>query len=476
MARSVQRDRIVNTSVWTQAQEAPGLGVFGTSRAEDEPWLSACFIPPPEFERVTAQRSVIIFGDPGSGKTALYQELQARSRRADGKPVRLLVNWRPGPLPPEAQPNLAWVKHQTAQILDACAGALARHLARYPGDYASAPAWAQTRLIWFIRRFIQGDPDLRLGPLADGPSEGAALIRRILTTPVRDVLYEDATPDQVAAELVSALRALELDGVWVMSDGLEGWTEADPLQLTHGLDAFLSTLSLFEQSGLVYKLCVPSRLEPALSHAGGLARRRVDSIHIRWDTGTLRRLIEQRLALATDQEAFDLERLCSAPGFLEWLEKVGGTSPREWLDQVTPLVRHYLKQAELRPIDEDTWKQLRREHPPRLYLDDVSRKVIVGGREIGLENVPAKAYEMLRYLYQRGGRVVTKAELYFLVYRGLDRVPRSPADEHYEGRKEYAGLVDTNLWRLRKAIEPDPSHPVLLITKRGHGVMLQVRW
>jgi len=78
----------VNTSVWTQAQEAPGLGVFGTSRAEDEPWLSACFIPPPEFERVTAQRSVIIFGDPGSGKTALYRELQSLSRRADGKPVR----------------------------------------------------------------------------------------------------------------------------------------------------------------------------------------------------------------------------------------------------------------------------------------------------------------------------------------------------------------------------------------------------
>ena len=83
---------------------------------------------------------------------------------------------------------------------------------------------------------------------------------------------------------------------------------------------------------------------------------------------------------------------------------------------------------------------------------------------------------MLCYLYQHGGQVVTKAELYFLVYRGLDRVPRSPADEYFEGRKEYEGLVDTNLWRLRKAIEPDLSDPVLLVTRRGHGVVLRVRW
>jgi DNA-binding response OmpR family regulator len=83
---------------------------------------------------------------------------------------------------------------------------------------------------------------------------------------------------------------------------------------------------------------------------------------------------------------------------------------------------------------------------------------------------------MLRYLCRRGGEVVTKAELYYLAYRGLDYVPRSPTDEGFEGRKEYEGVVDTNLWRLRKAIEPDPSDPVLVITRRGHGVELRVRW
>jgi len=51
-----------------------------------------------------------------------------------------------------------------------------------------------------------------------------------------------------------------------------------------------------------------------------------------------------------------------------------------------------------------------------------------------------------------------------------------PADPDYEPPKRYLGLIDTNLWRLRKAIEPDPKNPILLITRRGLGVTLQVRW
>ncbi len=457
-------------------QQAPlGPDAFGGLRAEEEPWLHQCFVPPPEFERIAAPRSVIVFGGPGSGKTALYRELQTRSLRPAGKPIRLLVDWQPRPLPSEAQPNLVWVKRQVARIFDACAHKLVGYLVRYPEDYEHAPEWTQARVTWFVRRFTQGDPALRLAPLAERPSKGAEVIRRILAAPVRDVLYEDAPPNQVAAELVSTLKALGVDGVWVMSDGLVGWADLNTTQLTKALSAFLSTLSLFEQSGMAYKLWMPAILEPALSHAGGVARRRVDSVHIRWNTESLRRVVERRLAFAMGREGLGLEDLCDdAPALGEWLERVGGGSPRVWLDQVTPLVRRYAGQS--RPIDEASWRQIRHKHPPRLYLDEDRRKVAVGGQEIDLEEIPAKAYDMLRYLYQRGGQVVTKAELYFLAYRGLDSVPRSPADEHFEGRKEYEGLVDTNIWRLRKAIEPDPSNPVLLITKRGHGLVLQVRW
>jgi len=458
-------------------QERTILGpkVFSVLRAEDEPWLESCFVPPPEFERMAGPRSVIVFGEPGSGKTALYRALESYSKGVNGKPLRLVVPWRLVPPPEKTRPGLAWVKQLTRQILDACVASLVRHLAHYPEDYTNAPSWAQARLIWFIHRFTLGDPELRWGPFTESKLPGSSLIRWILTTSAPDILYEDAPLEQVIAELVNALQAMGMEDIWVLSDGVGGWGELAFDRLAEGLRAFLSTLSLFGHKGLVYKLCLPASIEPAISQAGGLVRRRLESFHLRWDTSTLRRLVERRLAFAFGRESFPLEQLCLAPGLLEWLEKVGGESPREWLDQVAVLVEHYAAHPNTGPIDERTWKQLRLRHPPRFYLDDKKCQVIVGGRKINLEELPEKAYEMLRYLYQRSGEVVSKSELYFRIYRGLDRVPR-PADHDYEPPKRYLGLIDTNLWRLRKAIEPDPKNPVLLITRRGLGVTLLVRW
>jgi len=453
-----------------------GPAAFAALRAEEEPWLLECFVPLPGFTKMLENRSVLIFGSPGSGKTAIQRALQASVIGTDGRPSRLLVHWRPSPLPPEALPDIAWVKRLTADILDACAASLVHHLARFPEDYLSIPSWAQDRLVWFIRRFTKGDPSLRWGPLASGEERGSELIRHILTTTdVPEVLYPDVSPEHVVTELISALEPLKMKGIWVLSDGLEGWAEIAPEHLAASLKAFLSTLSLLSLPGMVFKISLPDHLEPAISHASGLHRRRIEGLHLRWETPYLKQLVERRLALAFGQQSFPLERLCNTPKLLSWLEKVGGTSPREWLDQVAVLVEHYASLPRPAPINEDTWKHLRAERPPRFYLDELGRRVIVGGREINLEELPPKVYEVLCYLYRRGDHVVTKAELYYRIYRHLDRIPR-PGDPEYEGPKEYAGVIDTTLWRLRQAIEPDPEDPVLLITRRGHGVRLRVRW
>lgn len=453
----------------------PGPTAFRFLRAEDEPWLSACFVPPAEFSRMAEPRSCVIFGEPGSGKTAICRELQARNIGPNGRPLRLMARWQPPPLPPDTRPDLAWVRRLVGEILDACASALVHHLYRFPESYTIAPDWAQSRIIWFIHRYTLGHPAIRWKPLADDLAPGAPLIRQILTGPVPIVLHDDASPEMAMTELLSAVRALGLEGIWVMTDGLEGWADLASERLTESLKPFLSTLSLFGQASPVYKLFLPDEMEPAISRAGGLVRRRIEGAWIRWDFSALKSLVERRLAFAFGQETFPLEQLCDAPGLPGWLEKVGGTSPREWLDQVASLVDYYAMHSRGKPIGEDTWKRLRREHPPRFYLDEERRQVRIGGHRVNLENLPAKAYEMLCYLYRHSGRVVTKAELYFRAYLGKDRIPRQ-GDDDYEWPTRYAGLIDTNLWRLRQAIEPDPDEPVLLITRRGHGVILQVRW
>ncbi|MGB9890629.1 MAG: hypothetical protein ACPLTQ_13330, partial [Anaerolineae bacterium] len=305
-----------------------GSAAFAALRAEEEPWLPDCFIPPSEFDRMAdPRRSVVIFGDSGSGKTAVYRMLDALSLGADGKPLRLLVHWRPAMPISAAEAGLDWVKALVAHILDACVDALIHHLARYPEDYQEAPSWAQARFVWFIHRYTLGNPRLRWGPLAEGTGPGARLVRQILSGPVDDILYVDAPPEHGISELVNTLKVMKMDGIWVLTDGLEGWAEMAFDRLGAGLKAFLSTLSLFDLSGLVYKICLPSELEPVLSYAGGLARRRVEGIHLRWDSPTLRRLVERRLSLAFGRD-FPLEELCTAAGLPEWLEKVGGASPR----------------------------------------------------------------------------------------------------------------------------------------------------
>lgn len=465
-----------------------GLAAFDTLRAEDEEWLLDCFVPPANFERMAGERSIIVFGDAGAGKTALCRALVQRVQ-GNGKPTRLIVEWQIAPAEVNTPSGWATLRDQIHRVFDACALALVNHLTQYSDDWSNAPLWAQTTIAWFIRTFTQGDPQTRLARwLTEENSSATAIVQEILRHS-GEVLQSSASPDYIVAELVKALKPLGLDGIWIVVDGLERWAITEE-HLCADLVNFLSALMLFERANLVFKFFVPQHLESRLSIATGVQRRRLDSYRLQWDVSTLQTLVERRLTLATGIEGFTLSHLCATPApkktrskktpekrltLLEWLEAAGGTNPREWLDQVRPLVQYYLEHRLTKPIDESTWRELRHKHPPRLYFDDSKKQIIVGGRPIPLEQIPAQAYEMLRYLAKHSNQVVSKADLFFRWYVGLDRVPHE-GEKEFRKPIEYEGLIDTNLWRLRQALEPDPTDPVLLVTLKGHGVKLNARW
>ncbi len=90
-----------------------------------------------------------------------------------------------------------------------------------------------------------------------------------------------------------------------------------------------------------------------------------------------------------------------------------------------------------------------------LTIDFAQHMVSIAGNEVTLTPIE---YRILSYLAQNAGRVVTQDLLL----------------EHVWG-SEYVGeghMLQVNINRLRRKLEPDPSHPRYLMTKVGIGYLL----
>ena len=78
-----------------------------------------------------------------------------------------------------------------------------------------------------------------------------------------------------------------------------------------------------------------------------------------------------------------------------------------------------------------------------------------------VKGISESLFRVLEYLYVRDGEICSRKELYTRAYR---------PDEGLIG--DWDGVMETVLWRLRQAIEPDPRHPIFLITERKRGIRL----
>ncbi len=432
---------------------SPALSAFDALRAEDEPWLDTCFVPPPDFDLIAGARSVLVFGEAGSGKTALYQALRRRLRPAGHKPDRLVAEWQPVSLPSKAPADSLTAEAQLDRVLSVCMAELSDFVARWPQEFKHAPDDVQNTLAWFAHKYLV--------PRENIPHQETDLAR-----PARDDFLDQAEPKHRIAELVKAVGEIGLSGVCVLvgPDNLGDIESVQP-----GLSALLSSLNLFEQPHFVYKLVLPTALSQSLLTASSVERRRLDPIPLRWFEPELIAVVERRFVLATDGKAAHLDDVCQDKELIQWLSRCGGDVPRGWLEQVRPLAAHYISRE--RPLTTQEWQEIREHRPPRLSVDIETGRVTVGYRQI--KDIGQVEMALLHYLYQYRDRICTREELYHKAYRpsmypGGDERRASPAD--------YQGLLDTALWRLRKAIEPEPKRPVFVVTRRGKGVKLENAW
>lgn len=426
---------------------------FEAQKAEDEPWLSSLYIPPPGSEGVLRSVHTVVFAHSGQGKTALAR-IGLRQGEAKG---HFLLDWAWPSV--SSQSDLRTIITQLFQALEQhLFRALLTHLRSQPQHESRLADWQRAYLAWLGEQMPPPLPWEPVYPLWQRLRASVAKKTAAWTASFATLSLEQRIPP-----LIYVFQALGFQQVWVVVDDVKG--HAATPDIRHAVTVFFQTLAFFDLP-LVYKIFLPASWEPFLARTAGPARSRVHVYRLRWTPEALETLVNRRLQALHDGDV-TLDSLCQDPAwFRGFLLRAGGENPREWLRLLAPVVKAW-QETGYRPLPSTQVRDIWLRHPPPLRMDDVQGLLWVGGRPVPYDVLPERGLEMLRYLWERAGQVVSVAE----IYRAIYGAPESPGLA-LESRQ----IMDTLIWRVRKAIEPDPKHPVLLLRRRGQGLQLNVRW
>jgi hypothetical protein len=459
------------------SNEKLGLSVFSTKKAETEPWLiERAFIAPPDFEFLKGDHSTVVFGEPGSGKTASCFALE---QYGISNSRRLMIRWCPATTENVEEPSTALAMTQLLNMLSYCASAFVEILSEEPSILLKANPSAQEYLIWFLKRFTDKNNILQILATTILKKEKDQ-IQKLITRSSRDLFNEDFDPLIVATEFTKAMQMVGFDGVWIMVDGVEWLTENQRISAVNSLRSILSTIKLFDIPYLSYKMALPIEFEAELVDAIAITRDRAMVFRLSWDTKHLSSIIERRLAIAVGENNVSLDSIYNAEEIRSWLKACGGLTPRGWLEYLRPIASTYwdvVSSDKPRKLTKAEWTNARSRSSLQLKFDPETNQVRVGMGPVITLTTEVRA--IFSYLYNNQGRFCTKKELYYNAY-----VPYAVPQEKVKDvskqttfPKEYDDLINTVVYRLRQAIEPNPKdkEPVFVTTKRDVGIRLSTQ-
>ena len=115
-----------------------------------------------------------------------------------------------------------------------------------------------------------------------------------------------------------------------------------------------------------------------------------------------------------------------------------------------------------------SWKDYLRDLPPQaadsLWIDVDNLEVWVEGRQVTLAS---QGFRLLKYLYDHANQLCKRSAIAKDVF-GVDFSDLRPAEIKLMEKDQ----INTNISRLRKAIEPNPSYPKYILTVHGAGYKL----
>jgi hypothetical protein len=442
----------------------PAESLFKTLKAENEPWLGDVFVSLPAFERLRENGSTILYGEAGSGKTAMRLALTREQREKT-----FTALWMPEPILENPASGTVFAQQAIKQALGACVeslvleGNLPQRLGEPSGHIASA-------LQWFLRNHLPFDAVLYIQDQANRLSQDdLQWYQKLLEQSPPSVIKEQTSSlNNQLRLLLLILRAAKYERLWLVIDGLERWTPRGLReQIEALLEAILSTLVFFDLKEAAFKFFVPLTFKNALHKTSGVERYRSIETDLAWSADSLREMLEKRLTYALASKKVSLASLCDEEEFLNWLKEYGGASPRAWLGFTAPLVTEYQKHGKrLTPAQT---REFILQHPAPLRLHHERREVWLGEKRI--TSCSTLEFRVLEYLSARLGKITPLDELYYYAYKELNAVPDKGAPD-WAHPKTWRGAMDNVLMRIRQKIEPDPKNPLYLVTSHGKGVEL----
>lgn len=437
--------------------------LFNTLKAENEPWLGEVFISLPAFERLKENHSVILYGEPGNGKTALRLELQRQKEMGIFSTL-----WTPEPILENSTTGTALAHQTMQQALRACVeslileGNLPRHLREPSSHIASA-------LQWFLRNYLPFEPAFYIQSQADKlTKDETRWFLKLAEQPLPPIITEKTSLKDQIHLLVMILRQAKYEQLWLIIDGLERWSPRQAgEQVMASLDAILSTLILFDAPEVAFKFFVPISFKGILHKTTGVERHRVEEVLLTWDADSLRTMLEKRMAYAISSDKVSMDSVCNSVEFLNWLKEFGGDSPLEWLRFTAPLIAEY-RRLNKRLTTTETHKFIR-QHPAPLRLQQERREVWLGKKCIPIGS--ATEFRVLEYLAARPGKICSLEELYYYSQAELETMP-DKGDPKWVHKDTWRGAMDMTILRLRKKIEENYKEPLYLITHHGKGLEL----
>jgi len=282
--------------------------------------LEETFIAQPGFEEmIDVDQSAVFVAPSGGGKTAsrLRLEIYLKQRQSTALAMSefqrdelvnapLSVTYNDFSNVVEFVPNVG-LQHHRVPLLAAIAESvyifITEHADRFLGLVDNDRSW-----FWFyLRIYLKGE----------------SLIFRLQTDLRLKADYErladeslppfqaDSTLGDVFAALPKRLADLSLTAMFILVDGIDGYTETRlPIGQTVLVSPLLDALSLLSLPSVVWKFFLPDTLKQEVQKSAGYSTGRLRIIPIEWDEYSLKGLLQTRLLWASGGKVDDINQWC----------------------------------------------------------------------------------------------------------------------------------------------------------------------